>query len=254
MPHFYGWKQDPLDARDFYGYLDHAEQAVPLPASMDLRTEMPPVYDQGELGSCTANAIAGSLEYQEWAQAEQTGTPSRLFIYYNERAIEGNIDTDAGANIRDGIKSVSTQGAPNETDWPYDISKFRDKPPAQAYQDALQHKAVKYAHPSRTSMYLRQALANKYPFVFGFTVYESFESSEVAETGWVPFPDVGSEQILGGHAVLAVGYLLHNSHLYFIVRNSWGSDWGDNGYCYMPASILLDTSMSNDFWDIKIVS
>lgn len=254
MTHSYGWKPDTIDARDYYGSLTLAEQAIILPSTMDLRPEMPPVYDQGQLGSCTANAIAGALEYQEWMQAEQTGTPSRLFIYYNERAMEGTINQDAGALIRDGIKSVATLGAPNETDWPYDISKFKEKPPAQAYTDGLQHKAVTYAHPTRTSYYLRKCLANKHPIVFGFTVYESFESSTVADTGWVPYPNTSTEQILGGHAVLAVGYLHHNSHLYFIVRNSWGSNWGDNGYCYMPASILLDTSMSSDFWDIKVVS
>lgn len=254
MTHSYGWKPDPPDARDFHGSLTMAEQAIVLPASVDLRSKMPPIYDQGQLGSCTANAIAGALEYQEWRQAETTGTPSRLFIYYNERAMEGTINQDAGAVIRDGIKSVATLGAPNETDWPYVISKFKQKPPAQAYTDALQHKAINYAHPYRSSYYFKLALANKHPIIFGFTVYESFESGQVADTGWVPFPDVYTEQILGGHAVVAVGYLMHNSHLYFIVRNSWGTNWGDNGYCYMPASILLDTNMSSDFWTIRVVS
>jgi C1A family cysteine protease len=254
MTHFYGWKPDPPDAKDYRGSLTLKEQAISLPPSVDLRPEMPPVYDQGQLGSCTANAIAGSLEYQEWAQNERTSTPSRLFIYYNEREMEGTVDEDAGAVIRDGIKSVATQGAPNETDWPYVISRFKEKPPVTAYADALQHEAVKYARPSITSYYLRSALANKHPIVFGFTVYESFETAKVAETGWVPYPNVEKEQILGGHAVLAVGYLIHNNHLYFVVRNSWGADWGDKGYCYMPASMLLDGDISNDFWDIKVVS
>lgn len=254
MTHAYGWQKDSLDARDFKGGLSMAEQAVALPSSVDLRPQMPPVYDQGQLGSCTANAIAGALEFQEWQQNEPTGTPSRLFIYYNERAIEGTVSYDAGAMIRDGIYSISHQGAPNEVDWPYVISKFKQKPPAQAYTDALQHKAINYARPYRTSYYLRLALANHHPIIFGFTVYESFESAQVADTGWVPFPNTSTEQILGGHAVVAVGYLYHNSHLYFIVRNSWGSSWGDNGYCYMPATILLDKDMSDDFWDIRVVS
>ena len=254
MSHAYGWKRDPLDPRDFQGSLTLEEQAITLPTSVDLRPKMPPVYDQGQLGSCTANAIAGALEYQEWRQSEATGTPSRLFIYYNERVMEGTVNEDAGAIIRDGIKSVATQGAPNETDWPYNISKFKQKPPAQAYTDALQHLAIKYARPYRTSYYLRLALANKHPIIFGFLVYESFESAQVTDTGWVPFPNVYTEQILGGHAVLAVGYLHHNNHLYFIVRNSWGKNWGDAGYCYMPAGMLLDTDISSDFWDIKVVS
>jgi C1A family cysteine protease len=254
MSHSYGWVRDNVDPRDYQDCLTLEERSTVLPLEVDLRPLCPPVYDQGQLGSCTANAIAGALEYQEWKQKEATGTPSRLFIYYNERAMEGTVNEDAGAMIRDGIKSVATQGAPNETDWPYDIAKFREKPPAKAYTDALQHELVSYARPTRTSQYLRAVLANKHPIVFGFTVYESFESQAVADTGWVPMPDTANEQILGGHAVCAVGYLWRNGQLYFIVRNSWGATWGAHGYCYMHAAMLLDTDLSSDFWTIRLMS
>ena len=114
-------------------YLYSAPEAVltKLPKKVDLRgTKCPPVYDQGSLGSCTANAIAAALEFLQMAEGlPQVFTPSRLFIYYNERAMEGTVDSDSGAMIRDGIKSVNAQGAPPESLWPYDIATFSRNPP-----------------------------------------------------------------------------------------------------------------------------
>src|SRR5208283_609384 len=131
----YGWVHDLPDARD-YAYaapLNRFPQG--LPTSVDLRPDCPPVYDQGQLGSCTANGIAGAIEFDQLKQANKEFTPSRLFIYYNERVIEGTVSQDSGAQIRDGVKSVAKLGAPPETDWPYDVAKFADKPPLTAYQD-----------------------------------------------------------------------------------------------------------------------
>ncbi len=248
----YGWNPDHPDPRDHYASLTVAERIAP-PPSLSLRVKMPPVYDQGQLGSCTANAIAGAVQYQQCVQGEAEGqeTPSRLFIYYNERALEGTTAYDAGAAIRDGIKSVASLGAPAETGWPYIIADFTVKPPDDVYQQALQYKTLSYARPIRTSYYLRSVLAAGRPFVFGFTVYESFESDAVTTDGIVPMPSAG-EQILGGHAVLACGYELISGHLYFEVRNSWGEGWGDAGYCWFPLAYLLDTGLSDDFWDIKL--
>ncbi len=125
------------------------------------------------------------------------------------------------------------------------------KPPGNVYQQALQFKTLSYARPIRTSYYLRSVLAVGRPFVFGFTVYESFESDAVAANGIVPLPAPG-EQILGGHAVLACGYKMISGHLHFEVRNSWSASWGDAGYCWFPLAYLLDTGLSDDFWDIKL--
>ena len=131
----YGWIPDLPDFRD-YRYAAPSPAAAPLPPKVDLRTFCPPVYDQGELGSCTANAIGGAIEFDQMKQAlPDVFVPSRLFIYYNERVIEGTVDDDAGAMIRDGIKSVARQGAPHETVWPYTIAKFRTKPSAPAATD-----------------------------------------------------------------------------------------------------------------------
>ena len=245
----YGWRADSPDMRD---YLLAVEPVKTLPRSVSLRSQMPPVYDQGQLGSCTANSIGSILEFNELKQAETDGgTPSRLFIYYNERAMEGTVSQDSGAEIRDGIKSVAQLGAPPETDWPYMITKFARKPPARAYKDALKHQAIRYARVPHTEMGIQTVLAGGYPISFGFTVYESFES-DVGPDGIVPMPEP-SEQVVGGHAVVAIGYKQIRRQLYFECRNSWGPDWGDDGYFWLPASYIASSSLASDFWVIEQV-
>lgn len=138
-------------------------------------------------------------------EKKQDFMPSRLFIYYNEREIQGTVDSDSGAQIRDGIKSVASQGDCPEREWPYDISKFIQKPLQKCYDDAIKHKAVRYQRVVRTLNQMKGCLASGYPFVFGFTVYESFESQEVAKSGQVSMP-APNENMVGGHAVVAVGY------------------------------------------------
>ena len=221
-----------------------------LPASVDLRANLPEVYNQGRLGSCTGNAIAGAVHFlrlkdpllPDWS-------PSRLLVYYMERAAEGTIESDAGAQIRDGIRCVSKQGTAPEDLWPYDIAKFADKPPDTVFAEAAKHPAVQYYRVYQFLHSLKTCLAEGYPFVFGFTVYDSFETDEVAKTGKVPLPQKG-ESRLGGHAVLCCGY--DNDAHTFLVRNSWGADWGDRGYCHMPYEMLESSSLSRDFWTVRM--
>jgi C1A family cysteine protease len=246
----YGWVPDLPDARD-HMYAAPVEMLATLPAKVDLRPHCPPVYDQGQLGSCTGNAIAGAVQFErEKQQLKPDFVPSRLFIYYGERVIEGTVGTDSGAQIRDGIKVVAKQGVPPETDWPYVIAKFANKPPPKAFADALHDRAVSYSRLSQSLSQMKGCLASGYPFVLGFTVYDSFESQQVAQTGVVPMPAAG-ESVLGGHAVMAVGY--DDGQQRFIVRNSWGPGWGMQGYFTMPYAYLTERNLSSDFWTIRLV-
>jgi len=247
---WYGWTPDLPDQRDRL-YRAPLIRIGPLPARVDLRPGCPSVYNQGPLGSCTANAIAGAIAFDQLKQAlADPFTPSRLFIYYNERLIEGTVDEDAGAMIRDGIKSVAKQGAPHETLWPYTIARFRTRPVKPAYIDARKHPALLYERIMRDLDQCRGCLASGFPFVFGFSVFDSFESAAVAKTGKVPMP-APSERLLGGHAVLAVGY--DHAARRFLVRNSWGPSWGRAGYFTMPYDYLIEAGLSDDFWSITLV-
>jgi C1A family cysteine protease len=247
----YGWIPDLPDHRDHL-YAAPAIHLAKLPPKIDLRAKCPSVYDQGQLGSCTANAIGAAIQFDRMKQKLKPNfVPSRLFVYYNERVIEGTVGWDSGAQIRDGIKSVAKAGDCPENEWPYDISKFSLKPSAKCYGDALKYKAVAYQRVAQSPSQLKGCLASGYPIVFGFTVYDSFEGAAVAKTGNMPMPGP-SERVLGGHAVLAVGY--DDAAQRFIVRNSWGKGWGMQGYFTMPYAYLSDSNLCADLWTIRLVS
>ena len=202
------------------------------------------------MGSCTANAIAGAVQFDLMKQQLPVFAPSRLFIYFNERVMEHSVASDAGARIRDGIKAVSKQGVCSETVWPYDVARFAEKPPVAAYQEALGQRALQYQTVLRRITQMKGCLAAGFPFVFGFTVYTAFESKAVERTGVVDLPH-GGEKLLGGHAVLAVGY--DDATQRFIVRNSWGEKWGQSGYFTMPYAYLLSADLASDFWTIRMM-
>lgn len=244
----YGWKPDLPDHRDIY-LLTPVFNGV-APEKVDLRPKCPPVYDQGQLGSCTANAIGAAMQFEMMRQNISSFVPSRLFIYYNERAMEGTVNSDSGAQIRDGIKSVGKLGVCPEVMWPYNIAHFTEKPSPDCYGAALKDRALQYLRLARGLEHFLKCLAAGFPFVFGITVYESFESAAVAKSGRVPLPKT-NEQCLGGHAIMAVGY--DQTKQVIICRNSWGVNWGKKGYFTLPFSYLLDADLSDDFWTIRLV-
>jgi len=245
----YGWVPDLPDHRDFL-YAAPGKFLRALPKRVDLRRHCPPIYSQGKLHSCTANAIAAAIQFDQMKQSRaEIFRPSRLFIYYNERAMERSIHSDNGAQIRNGIKSVAKRGACRERLWQYRIRKFRQKPSRKCYIEAAKHPALTYHRVRRTLAHMKACLASGYPFIFGFTVYESFHSMKVTHTGRASMP-VRHEKIQGGHAVLAVGY--EEAQGRFIVRNSWGRKWGMHGYFTLPYEYFTNRHLSEDFWTIRV--
>lgn len=249
----YGWLPDVPDRRDFRGL----RLTVPrkLPDVVDLRKQysLIPIFNQGNLGSCTANAISAAYmaDYvlQYGPSPGKLIIPSRLFIYYNERDMEGSVRYDSGAYIRDGIKSLNKLGVCGENLWPYSPTRFRNKPSATCYKDALNHQVVSYDRLDNGQLStLMGCLALGKPFVFGFAVYESFE--EVGRNGLYN-PKFQSEKLIGGHAVCAFGYDVKTRK--FLVRNSWGKNWGDGGYFYMNFDEISDYNICDDFWVMNVI-
>jgi hypothetical protein len=227
------------------------EAPATLPSSFDLRPNCPPVYTQGLLESCTANALAAAFKFIEIKSKNATFDPSRMFIYYNERALEDEADSDSGAYLRDGIKCIATNGICDETTWPYS-EPFATKPGQSCYDQALTYKAVNYYRLNNTNLNeLKTCLAAGFPFVFGFSIYGSFQSVGNTNGGNVPIPEAG-EPVLGGHAVMAVGYDDTTSR--FIIQNSWGPAAGDHGFYYMPYNYLTSPNLCDDFWTIRAIS
>jgi C1A family cysteine protease len=256
--HSFGYKPSKPDSRDFL-YKAIAPKAVALPPSVDLRSQCSPVRDQGQLGSCTGFAIAvGMREFLEGATPTPPTPPSPgcslakllpkfitqrfklaltplspLFLYYEERVLEGTVSVDAGAEPRDGFKVLNQIGCAKEVDWPYDISRFTVAPPDAVVKSAGDYKVSAY-HRLTDLTDAKTCLVGGAGFVLGFYVYSSFES--IGADGKMPMPASG-EPVIGGHAVFAAGYYDDASWAgggYLIVKNSWGIDWGDHGYFYMP--------------------
>lgn len=242
----YGWKAQIPSIHD------HAltvGRPATLPPSADLRPRMPVAYDQAILGSCTGNMAAAAVEFIRKQEGRpDLFTPARLALYYWERAKEGTVKVDAGATIRDAYWVLQHHGAPPEDLWPYDVKKFARKPSARVDKAARLDVAVEYQAVPQSVGVMRGVLAAGYPIGVGFSVYESFESQDVARTGVVHLPQA-SEQLLGGHAVLVVGY--DSQADTWIVRNSWGNDWGQDGYFTMPTAYLASPQLASDFWVLK---
>jgi len=262
----FGWIPDIPDHRDLHVTFEKKEAPSQIKKKsegskeiVDLRPQNGgfPIFNQGHLGSCTANALAAAFHFALHKQMVENNadfadfTPSRLFIYYNERYVEGSVDRDAGAMIRDGIKVMEKLGVCPEKLWKYDDQDgfFKKQPDKSCYDLAQKCKVMGYAKVAQELDQLKACIKHGYPFVFGFTVLTSF-SGDVAKTGNMVMPQPG-DKVRGGHAVTAVGY--DDFKQCFIVRNSWGENWGDKGYFYMPYAYITDPQLAQDIWAINWV-
>ncbi len=235
-----------------------------LPASADLREWCSAVEDQRSLGSCTANAGVGVIEYYERKAFGRHIDASRLFLYKVTRNLM-KMKGDTGAYLRKTMGAMVLFGVPPEEYWPYtdDTEKFDKEPPAFCYAFAQNYKTIQYYRhdppgvlPGTVLERVKVHLAGGHPSMFGFTVYSSIELAD--KRGAIPFPGP-SERILGGHAVVAVGYddriKIANaggsgeSLGALLIRNSWGKGWGDGGYGWLPYEYIL-RGLAEDFWSV----
>lgn len=242
----YGWKPSLPDPRDLVA--DPSE--LPILPEVDPRANyMTPVYDQLRLGSCTANAVSGAIDADRLVSGEEPVFPARLWIYALERLVEGSsLRQDTGAFGRDGFKVSRRVGIVPESVYPYTDQGDAWMQDPRASEHWTERKTIEHSYKRvpRDLASLKRVLSNRQTIAFGFSVFESFESNQVARTGVMPHPDTTREQQLGGHEVLMVGYLADEPH-YALVRNSWSTDWGLEGYFLMPWTVILDPKLSDDF-------
>ncbi len=245
----FGCIRDKPDSRD-HKYVPKPEHLAKPPAKVDLRPQCPPVYSQAPLNSCTANAIAAAIQFERMRlKLTPDFTPSRLFIYYNERKLAGTTGKDAGAPLRDGIKSVASLGDCPEPRWPYDPKKVSDAPPEPCYKEAVRYKDLSYQAVQQDLAHLKACLAAGRPFVLAIHVYSSCETPAAKKAETFPTPKAG-ETLIGTHAVMAVGY--DDAARHFIIRNSWGPGWGLQGYFYLPYDYMADPAYAGDFWTLSM--
>jgi C1A family cysteine protease len=244
----YGWKRGLPIFNDHHLTLG---APVALPRSVNNYSSMPPVWDQGAQGSCTAHGNGAADCFARKRLGLPFVMPSRSFIYYNERVEEGTVNQDSGASVSEGIDVMQRYGVPPEDMCPYDGHKLMTTKPSDAvYAEALKHRAVNAGYLSQDLYTIQQALAQNYAIVFGFTVYQNFESDAVAKTGLVPMPQ---GRPIGGHCVIMCGF---NSHNYAMCRNSWGTGWGDPdfpGYFWMPPAYYTNPQLAADFRVVQTV-
>lgn len=253
--------RDVPDSRDYVYSLNRHQLRAPLPRQVDLRPHCSRVLDQGSIGTCTAHAVAAAFSYEERRQRIRVISPSRLFIYYNERVLTHQRSLNCVVRLRDAIKAVAKCGVCPESLWPYseDPHILRKRPPTIAFEAAAKHQIVGYHRipigtlkPAAFLKHLKRCLADGGPFLFGFVLYENFESAAVKKSGIMPVPDKKQEKAIGGHAVVAVGY--DDRRKAVLVRNSWGPRWGIRGYFWMPYKVISDRELAHDFWTVQGVT
>ena len=250
----YSWKPDVADHRD---RLMTVAKAVALPKYVNQIGLTNPIEDQSDLGSCTGNSTTSALEITLAKDMKLGGIAlSRLFAYYNGRVIEGTVKQDAGCEIRDVVKGLFKTGVSSEKRWPYTISKFKTKPNAAAFAEAKSLSAAlagQYEYVRITTLAgIKAALAAGNPVVFGFSVPERFET--MTSDYLLTYP-TAKDAIIGGHAVVAVGYDDRPKKPFVWVRNSWGPSWGLNGYFKMTQDWFTNPErLADDIWMFRKTS
>ncbi len=248
----YGALPDIPDQRDIWTTFP---KTVEYYQTADLRKTnlLPDVYDQGELGSSVAHALLAAYVFSLKKDGINDGTNdetkfSPQFIYYNQRLISGTTECDTGSSIRDGIKVLERIGVCIEEQYPYDLNFFKDRPTDESYEFAYKNKhPVQYRRVRLLLEDIMKSISIKLPVLISFTVYESFQHPDVARTGIMPVPKPG-EKIVGYHCVLIVGYDILKKYL--LCRNSWGPNWGQGGYFWVPFSFVNSRNVS-DLWIIS---
>ncbi len=248
----YGCNRDLRDARD-YLWLPSPDDIQNLPSKVNLSEFMPPVLNQGQAGSCTAHGVTEALRFIIKKAGEEDRNLARLQLYYDSRASESTpkkdmTRVDSGAAIRDVIKCTREIGVARENLWPYDLNRLKVKPPDNVYADAHQFESITYQRVTVDPIHIKAAIATKYPVVVGMTLFQSFESLDVARTGIVPMPNLNTERPVGGHCMLAYAYGDYPG--YITTRNSWGPQWGNKGDCYIPEHYIGSTLFAADFWRV----
>lgn len=237
----------PPDARD-HKIMFSTNRSGRMPPTINLSSLCPPVYDQGDIGSCTANSASTMFSYICKKNQGVDVLPSRLFLYYNTRVIENNVNTDSGATLRNTMRSLRSSGICKETSWAYQDSLLFQQPTTDCYTEALNYQALSYASVNINLTSMKNALQSGFIFVIGILVFSSFMSLSVANTGIVPPPNTRRESFLGGHAICITGYSDHRQAFSF--RNSWGTDWGIQGNGWIPYSYLANRNLAFDAWTL----
>ncbi|MDQ3234542.1 MAG: C1 family peptidase [Pseudobdellovibrionaceae bacterium] len=242
-----GWLPDKYDERDF-AYKAKKTNAT-FPSVVDNRKRFFRAWDQGDLGSCTAQAAGAACMFLDVYDRDMpVVVPSRLFVYYATRTLEGTKHSDSGATLRNTIKAIATWGYPPEDKWPYSIEKFTVRPPEEVISLAAKERIKSYERLGRDLNQFREAINEGLPVIIGFSVYSSIDDRSVKKTGFIPVPKPGDMRD-GGHAVLVVGY--DDTKAALIIRNSWGEEWGEEGFGYLPYRYIEDPALSGDFWVIR---
>ncbi len=251
-----GWRPDLPDHRDFkFSVMPNKPSTVEVPESSSNRDNCSPIRNQDKLGACTGFAITASVEYLKRTDIDPKWNNtiySPLFVYWMERDIEGDVLDDGGAYIRTGISAIADTGVARESDWPYDVEKFKKKPVKAAWTNAGYWKLGSY-YRCETFRDLIEALALKHAVVGGISCYDSMFTTYVDKTGIIPMP--GARDVLsGGHAIMFTGY--DNATKLVQFKNSWGTEWGDLGYGYLPYDYVRDLNgnLASDFWVLSAES